>query len=272
MEINKDSQVKLLNMISQTVLLDIDDLPIDVEPNRIKEKKESLNNTLQNRLNIPMIRNKDNAKVDVTGLYNIIACEFDSIDDGNSKPINVKDTMLQNMKNKAIDLVVLPVTAVDNSKEDSENIDNLIFQLNDFTEVVNKKVEQIKKMKSELEESDILVQELSVQYTEVEKKLREAELRNDELEQMIISKLNEQKKLLTDRLNDMNELESEMEEKKKNNEVLMTDFKNKINMTVDKTNTLNQGVSKKEEILKSIDSRYLAQENDELDMPLRKVA
>ena len=280
MEINKDSQVDLLSKISQTIIVDIDDSAIDVEPNRIKEKKESLKNTLINRLNIPISRSfthsddaiknadiKNKEKVSFT----LIDKTLDLVDVGKSKPINVKDTMLQNIKVKSFKSEasdIKPQSSVD-SKSDlvlgndaKVSIDMLMNQIEDFKKVILQRAEKVRNMKAELEESDRIVQELAMQYTEIEKNLREAESKNTDLENQILLRLNSQKELLANKLIDIENLETRMNERKENNDAQIKDFREKINSAIERTNGLNQEAYRRKEILNSLDNGHSENETD----------
>ena len=114
MEINSNSQMSLLNRISQTVIDDIDDFSIEEESNKIKVKPDSLENIL-NHWNIPMSRSavvNNTNEISNENLYTIIDRNLDIIEDGAKKPINVKPAMFENIIGKSFD--VQPSKIVDN--------------------------------------------------------------------------------------------------------------------------------------------------------------
>lgn len=118
----------LANIISQSVLTKVIGNSEDSLPNKIKEKEESLQNTLNNRLTIPMsktlIKEENVIGIDNTNddkkniidnnqqekhseVVNESSKEFElfyftdsNIIEGNEKPINVKEHMIINMNKK----------------------------------------------------------------------------------------------------------------------------------------------------------------------------
>lgn len=291
MKIDKESQVRLLNIISQTKIDSIDDLPIDVDSNRIKARKGSLDNISRNVINVPMSSNLNVVESVVSDdkKYSIIDNGIGLVEDGNKKPINVNDTMLKNIKKSGN----LTNTSIDNRvdeesiiKESSFNndtavvriptsvndINDSISHLIDFEKSIVLRVQTVKKMKEELEKSNVLLQELSMQYTEVEKKLMDAENRNSDLEKQIVLKLKNQEDLLKKRLVDIENLESKISEQKDNNEAKILDFQSKIKSVLEKTNDLNQEASRKEEILDSIDKKYFDSEEEVFEQSVKKIA
>ena len=129
----------ILDFISQTVIDEVISNSEDEKPNKIREKEESLQNTLVKRFSIPVVsfdepkkeeqkyeeyyavpdtknvyeqyENTDKQivisheeKTNFAGenLYDVISIEANELLDGNEKPINVKEHMITNMKKKDI--------------------------------------------------------------------------------------------------------------------------------------------------------------------------
>ena len=116
----------LANIISQTLIDEVIGNSEDSLPNKIKEKEESLQNTLNNRLNIPMVMQKqaplntinenkveenepeyeykneevtheianENMLVDNQKEYDLVDFLDKNLLNGNDKPINVKEHMI----------------------------------------------------------------------------------------------------------------------------------------------------------------------------------
>ena len=127
----------ILDLISQTLLDTVYSNPEDSLPNKIKEKEDSLENTLKRRFNIPVQfadnqKNSDNSNeedYEATTSYEPVVAEA-SIEknvtveenennhayelmvmnsnillEGSEKPINVKENMIANMRRKGNELI-----------------------------------------------------------------------------------------------------------------------------------------------------------------------
>ena len=127
----------ILDLISQSVLEEVLANAEDDMPNKIREKEESLQNTLQKRYSIPMMSlgnnktntvaksydgyadysdkkvtytaepaikspSEENSNVDSTYQWEVSSIDFRNILEGEEKPINVKEHMIVNMKQKDI--------------------------------------------------------------------------------------------------------------------------------------------------------------------------
>ena len=257
MQIDKNSSTKLINLISQTIITNIDDIPIDMEPNRIKEKKESLKNTLENRLNIPISNSyKQDYIVDRTPMYTIIDARLDEIEDGKKKPINVKNPMLENIKKSSfIENINIAEPSDGKIKQPEQfisreqNIERLMVELDKFKEEIDSKLKKIQQKKSEIEDSNMVIKELSTKYDEIEIKLKEAESKNMQLEQQIVLHLNDRISSLNNQLMDVNKLSEEISRKQEENNSRIIEFREKIDSTQEKINKVNDKIAKKEQML-----------------------
>ena len=288
MQKDNSSQLKLIDLISQTKITSIDDFPVDVEPNRIKEKKESLKNTLNNRFNIPMSKDFINNLKENNLSFDVINADLEIIQDGNKKPINVKDSMLENIRKAsayeiADTVKIEPTEAVKTEIKESVNISNnnddssveqLINQVNSFREKIDNKMQKIKSEKAEIENLNTMISDLSVQYDEVEKELESARMRELELQNKIIEKFNSQISSLDIELKDISKLSDEVSQQKNETNEKIVEFKKKISMTHDEIDKVNDEINKKEQILALLDKKIglSEQEDNEQVDQFRKVA
>ena len=294
MLIDNNTQLKLKDLISQTMITSIDDFPVDVEPNRIKEKKESLKNTLENRSNIPVSANyasekkdvkseKNNEKVNKVS-YSVIDGGLDNIYDGGNKPINVNDTMFENIKKSSIsNSVVVEKTPLtendvisnrDVSTTKISSIEKLMEEVTKVKEEINDKMSKISSEKNEIEAMDVVIQELSSQYDQAAQELENAKLRENELQNQLISKLNSQIDSLNSELIGINKLSDEVDQKKTDTNNRVVEFKKKIASTQEEINRVNDEISKKEKMLSFFDekSNSSIDEKEEDNVSIRRAA
>ena len=281
----------LISEISQTNIEKIM-CPIDIEPKLIKERKESLACTYEKVKNVPVsasyVNNKNNSKNDnkskkVDISYTIIPIDFSKVADGKSKPINVNDGMIENIKrNSSIkDFTIdkkssndefLKREVVGNVTFNKESVDNVIFKFDEFKKNVYSKKQQLEKARIEVENSEKTMNELNIQYNELEKVLKQEEEKDKLLEQELLLKFNEQEKLLNKELDNIEKSVIELSEKKKQNEDRIIDFQSKINSAAEKIEKLKNRISIREKLLKNFDNDFNSfyQESTE-DVEIKKV-
>ena len=262
---DKDGQSKLINMISQTIITSIDDIPVDVEPNRIKEKKESLKNTLENRLNIPMSNSlkQKTEKEDIKNLYSIVDFNFEQIKEGKVKPINVKEEMLENMREYGIAKkndeaktknIVIPAK-VEIASENS--IESLINRINKYKEEIDSKKKKVQEEEKEIEATSKTIYELNIEYNETETRLREYEDKNTKLEQELILKLNRKIDSLNNELAEVNRISNEMSMKQSENNAKIVEFRKRIDFTKEKISMIDGNINEKKQILELLNENKI---------------
>lgn len=138
----------LANIISQTIIDEVIGNSEDSLPNKIKEKEESLQNTLNNRLSIPILKlaaveddeyteqasvqvesnvKKDDSSVQKndevennSNLFDLTYFSDDKVFEGTEKPINVKEHMIMNMSKKYSELLVTQEQEFESPLENEE--------------------------------------------------------------------------------------------------------------------------------------------------------
>ena len=141
----------LANIISQTVIDEVIGNSEDSLPNKIKEKEESLQNTLNNRLSIPILKietdettdeytdvsasdvepqvemedsspnySEDTNNEPYGNEFDLICFSDKNVFEGNEKPINVKEHMIINMMKKYSKLFVTEEQKFEQDVEESQ--------------------------------------------------------------------------------------------------------------------------------------------------------
>lgn len=159
----------LANIISQTVIDEVIGNSEDSMPNKIKEKEESLQNTLNNRLSIPILKIETdettdeytdvsvseaepqvemedsspnyNEEANNENEFDLICFSDKNVFEGNEKPINVKEHMIINMMKKYSKLFVNDESKVEQDVEESQAEDT--YEENTSEESVNVESEAI---------------------------------------------------------------------------------------------------------------------------------
>ena len=265
--------------IKQFELNEVEDFEYNQKPNKIKEKEESLKNTLNNIVNIPYGNIIDVTKENNKG-YEIDTPNYLEVVAGKrGKPINLRNFMLENVINQAIvrDKKNLKInedekinelaTKEIEIEEPTVKTNNSTIQdkINELDEVKNKNFEikdKASKIRAELEESDKNVQETSMKLTEFEKRYQELEEISMQNEKRILEALERQKQLLEQEMNENSQLIKDADKIKKENETKIIEFNSKIDSTIKKTDLINEKISRQEQILKSLG--YNNEDHDEI--------
>jgi len=314
----------ILDLISQTLLDTVYSNPEDSLPNKIKEKEDSLENTLKRRFNIPVQfadnqKNSDNSNeedYEATTSYEPVVAEA-SIEknvtveenennhayelmvmnsnillEGSEKPINVKENMIANMRRKGNELIrneeveinsitpeVYEMPEVTSEveyninkevEEESkygqygipENIEKILSSAVDFDTTVvaiNQTREKVMDVSEKANlaaqaanESDKLLEEVSNKYSAAEKELQEKEKRSREMEKRIITLLQDERTRLSRELQEKENLINDANKRKEQNDGKIVDFRSKINSTLERTNKVDEKISRQEELLNTL--------------------
>ena len=267
MLMDNGSQKRLLEVISLTMNERINDCPIDEEPHRIKEKKESLKNTLDNRINIPMSSNYKKINKNDLLDYKITDIDLDRMDFIKSKPINVKDNMVDNIKKCSNFKISKDVefafeekqenteSTFNNDVIDNEDLNSLIDELAKLKGDLSSKKEKVRIFRLEVEKTDKIIDDLVLEYGEVEKKLSQLEERNRVLEKDLIARIKKQKEQLGVELSDTEKMVTEFEEKQQQNKNKIIDFREKINALSTQIEQVNNNINNKERIINYLDNK-----------------
>ena len=256
--------------ITQFELNEVEDFEYDEKPNKIKEKEESLKNTINNIMNIPYKSviveqpKEENKKyeIDTPNRLEVIAGK-------KGKPINLRSFMLENVINQAIardkknidiqeDKTIEEVKKeIEQESNKEEKVSNSVIQekISELDDVKSKTFEirdKASRVRIELEESDKAVQETSMKLTEFEKKYQELEEISLQNERKILEALEKQRQIYEQEMDESNRLIKDADKIKKENEDKIMEFNSKIDSTIKKTDLINEKISRQEQILKSL--------------------
>ena len=144
------------------------------------------------------------------------------------------------------------------SSEDNKNKDKA-FDFDTTMVAINETRKQFKDVSEEADlaaqeanESEELLQKVSNEYTEVEKQLKAKEKHSKEMEKKIISILTSEKDRLSQQLHEKETMISRANKIKEQNNDKIVDFRSKINSTIEKSNEIDERISKQEELLNTL--------------------
>ena len=101
-------------------------------------------------------------------------------------------------------------------------------------------------------ESDKLLEEVSNKYSAAEKELQEKEKRSREMEKRIITLLQDERTRLSRELQEKENLINDANKRKEQNDGKIVDFRSKINSTLERTNKVDEKISRQEELLNTL--------------------
>lgn len=268
--------------ITQKELEVVRDNEIDSLGNRIKLKSSSMVNLGNHRINVPFATVKDvNSALDLPvedKSYTLLSDTFAEVINGHSKPINVKDKMINSIRSKYNNTISVvsdeaerpslskfeDVTVDDysNKENDAVNIqeevtvsevseDNDINKM--YQEVTNtrEKLLNIKqeavRAENDANESEKKVQELGVEFNETEKTLQEAEARKQEIQKKIIFELRNQLATMNAEKEKYNDAIFNANQRKEESQNRIIDFESKINDNRQKISSVNDDIAREEE-------------------------
>lgn len=273
--------------ITQTEISETIDNPIDKAGNKIKLRSVSHENIIRHLKNIPYKTKKGpqikSSKINLPKEaveWNLTPKQYvESIETGR-KPINVKENMIENIKKHS-------EIAVEETKEEPEvkvtpkikeekeivvkdefnkkmekdqvvevsadvDVEKKYKEIDSIREKVISKKELMEKAKQEADDSDKQVQDLGVQYTEVQKQLQEAKIRNKEMKSKLLAALKNQKETLTIATQQYDRMIEEANKRKEANKNLTAEMQPKIDNTQNETANINNDTARIEEYLNAI--------------------
>lgn len=230
------------------------------------------------------------------------------------KPINVKENMIENIRkhSEKMDLEdkKLDTTSIETKEEQNEqtqklsdektkdinnnnnkqeeiasskkdksstelNIDEDFEEIKNIRQEVLNKKEAAEQAQKEADESDKTVQELGIQYTEVQKQLQEAKAKNKEMKQKVLVALRSQSTTLINAKKQYESLIEDANKRKELNQNKIAEINPKIKTVEDETISLNNDTAKAEEFLNAIYSNNIVEfpyENMNEEEKIRKIA
>lgn len=288
---------------------------VDEPGNKIKLRSVSHENLVSHLKNIPYnnvrVSETEVSKVDepekVAG-WSLMPKQYMDHIGSARKPINVKETMIENMRKHSMEsenTVEIPVSQpevaevvqeivnvnepevvvdetqkedVVNNIEESVNsnldVEQSFVEINNIRQQVMEKREQADQAQKEADESDKKVQELGMQYTEVQKQLQEARNRNQEIKQKVLGALNEQAASLANARQQYEALINDANRRKEENQNKIAEMNPKIKDVEAETINVNNDTARVEEYLNAISSNIVdfPYSNETEDVKVRKIA
>ena len=288
--------MKLFDLIHQTTVAEVIDHEEDSQPNKIKEKLESLENTLVNRVSIPIGTEVEQKAVEVEEQPVTVSIKEDpdmepepekttvvvtekendknfeifnmkdlEIAEGLEKAINVKESMLFNMKNKnavkQADIVEEHVIS-DVNHEETTSLDKLDFLLknsNGYNGSVKENINaesKIEEIPKSIEQQLSNVVDLDATFVEI-KETRNRIMDITKRADMAEYEASESAK----KLQEMSTQFSEAEKALENSQLKSNEMEQRIlSILNDEKNKLNQQIQEKETLI--IDANKRKEQND----------
>lgn len=277
--------------IIQKEITEVFDNPIDQTGNKIKLRNVSHENLVKHLKNIPYKTkkgdkikdskvNQEKEKVEWE-LKPVESMEYIGVA---QKPINVKQSMLENIikhsevinpeeknmmdnnevsetkENQTEKIIINKETSINSNESNAQlNVENDFEEIKFIRqEVLNKKLEAEQAQK-EADESDKTVQELGVQYTEVQKQLQEAKTRNKEMKKKVLAALRSQSDTLNNAKKQYESVIEDANKRKEANQNKIAEINPKIKTVEDETVVLNNDTAKAEEFLNAIYSNNITE-------------
>ena len=264
----------LANIISQTIIDEVIGNSEDSLPNKIKEKEESLQNTLNNRLTIPMAMQEDDKAKSNDNDYkeNAISYNEDVVEnqksfelnyfsdtkllDGSEKPINVKEHMIINMDKKYSKLFneyAGSVSSKEDQYENAEAVDNSIeqteFETPDYNDLESEAshygipadIEQILVNTVDFDTTVVAINQTREKFKNVAEQANKAEHDAEESD-----------KLLEKISNEYNEVEKQLREKELRSKSMEQKILSLLN---NEQNRLSQQLHEKENVINNANRR-----------------
>lgn len=268
---------------TQRELSEIIDNPVDQAGNRIKLRSVSHANLLRHLKNIPYQTNTEpqivSSQVNATEdakKWSLTPKQYMDHIGGKAKPINVKQSMLDNIVKHSTVIEVEQTPVVNEMQPTTSEVKPLISEAttpvndeikNETTEVnmqveeateaaltadevtqqILMKKETLAQETTEASESDKRVQELGVQYTEVQKQIEES---TQKREAMLAKKRELEKSQSETMRNAIKKYDSLIEEvraRKVKNAELIADLETKINNGMEEIKSINEEIARLEE-------------------------
>lgn len=274
--------------ITQNEISEVLNNPVDQAGNKIKLRSVSHENLVRHLKNIPYktmpVPKIDSSKINLPKEaveWSLTPKQYMAYVDGARKPINVKETMIENMRkhsetvSEEIEITesfseVMPTQTQEIvvNEVPTEEIPNVgdIHTLdvektyeeihNIRQQVLSKKVEADQAQK-EADESDKEVQELGVQYTEAQKQFQDAKTKNMEVKKKVLLALSEQSATLANTKQQYQMLIDDANKRKEQNQNKIAEMNPKIKNVEEETMNLNNDTARTEEFLNAIYSNNI---------------
>lgn len=273
-----------LNIKREVIPLKIIDNDIDQPGKRIRLRAVSMANLVSHVKNIPLHINEFNNQDNIgskNGGFTIIPNYTNSMGFYGNRPINVKTSMLNNIRSKGKFLNSGNDDVVDNNNFDNADLDTALIS-NDinisFEEISNNREsvlaikEKADKAVNDANYTDEELVKIGVQETEAQKKLQEALDYQKELNMQISEAIQNQNKILSQMKIHFETIISEADKKREENQNKIMEFKEKIASTESQISSIENENAKKLEILNALkqqvsetDNISLGNENDSVD-------
>lgn len=270
--------------ITQKELSVVRDNEIDSLGNKIKLKFSSLANLVKNRVNVvynvtgvaevdaPIVVEQDN------NTYSLLSGDFVQLASGGERPINVKERMLNNMRTKGRVISIVPFSTEPQVENDNNNENNNIevenaisvdeavvahtepVSLNEDPDIdkMFEKVtaaregllnirEKVQMAEDEANQSEQMVQDLGVQFTETEKTLQAAVAKREQVKRQIYSELQSQLATMDNEQRQYDMAIANANQRREESQNKIIDFESRINDNIQKISDVNDDIAREEE-------------------------
>lgn len=286
--------------ITQNEINEIINNPVEQAGNKIKLRSVSHKNLVKHLINIPyktmpgprIKSSKINLPKEVVE-WKITPKQYMNYVNEGRKPINVKETMLENIKKHSEiadvkeEVTVVPIEtevneSVQQEAENKEpevgndlNIEKMYENISNIRQQVLSKKAEADQAQKEADESDKVVQELGVQYTEAQKQLQEAKLRKQEKLIKLSDFIKYQTETLANQTKQYDDLIAEANKRKEANMNMTIGIQSGISSTQDETATINNDIARLDEYLNATSPDNIidfSQPIDDQEEKIRKIA
>ena len=155
-------------------------------------------------------------------------------------------------------------------KSDSIDFSEYVVKLNNATQLINNAKEEAALAQENAITSDGEVSRLSVEVSELEKQELDIETRNNELDQQLAEAYNHQSQILELIRKEQERIIQEANARQRENQEKVAQFQNRINDIRERITTKNEDIARKQEILRTLQQTELADINNLVDFPTRE--
>ena len=250
-------------LFTQTTDTKVKNNPFDDEGRKIREKQESLARTLENVINVPIVsanqenkrvleeyRNDEDYAIDIEEenkifeeLVNNLRQSYDEINEPVVETQPQKEELVHIEK---------PITIYNTYDYENFNADDTYSEISEAQNNMSSIRERAEKAKRDAEESERILEKLSLEYEEKQKQLKETEKRslmvNQQLADTLMTKksfLDQKKKQYENEINDSNQRTA-------NNNSKIIEFRDLIHSTEAKRKEIDTKITRNEELLNTL--------------------
>lgn len=265
-------------LFTQRTIDEIKDNPFDDEGRKIKEKQESLSRTLENVVNVPLNSKSfefENVNIVDTNSKNQEVKELlDEDKNEDSYAIDLEEEnrifeeLVNNLResydevNQSVDsvepqkeettVIQQPITVYNTYDYESFNADDTYSEISEAQNNMSSIRERAEKAKKEAEESERILEKLSLEYEEKQKQLKETEKRNLIVNQQLADTLMTKKSFLDQKKKQYeNEINSSNQRTANNNSKII-EFRDLIHSAEARKKEIDNKITRNEELLNTL--------------------